>query len=207
MLVGNKYWSTDLLTGEILFPRIRANGKWSKSWFLFHPMSWLDINLNVTGLNVPPANPQATPDLVSVHSLLSSNPWVLNEAIPTPTAFSSNANGHYNPERQLDPHHWAAALLHSSNISTEQGRIMVPDPGTPRLQEFQLLRADYESGCSYSNQRDSWFNSKPVSTGSVVDIILDSLCSNCSSTLYSSLCVFWTCCIRFLIFYFANNFS
>lgn len=108
-------------------------------------------------LNVPPANPQATPDLVSVHSLLSSNPWLLNEAIPTPTAYSSNANGHYNPERQLDPHHWAAAaaLLHSSNISTEQGRIMVPDPGTPRLQEFQLLKADYESCCSYSTQRDS----------------------------------------------------
>ncbi|XP_073276555.1 squamosa promoter-binding-like protein 12 isoform X2 [Primulina huaijiensis] len=108
-------------------------------------------------LNVSPANPQATPDLLSVHSLLSSNPWVLNEAIPTPTAYTTNANGHYNPESQLDPHHWAAAaLLQSSNyISTEQGRILVPDPGTPLLQEFQLLRADYESDCNYSNQRDS----------------------------------------------------
>ncbi|XP_075491432.1 squamosa promoter-binding-like protein 3 [Primulina tabacum] len=63
--------------------------------------------------NVPPANPQATPDLLRVHSRLSSNPWMLNEAIPTPTAYSWNK---YNPERHIDdPLQWAAALVHSSD--------------------------------------------------------------------------------------------
>ncbi|XP_073157301.1 squamosa promoter-binding-like protein 2 isoform X2 [Henckelia pumila] len=96
--------------------------------------------------NVPPANPQATPDLPSVHSLLSCNPWISNEAIPVPTAHSSN---HYNPERHIDPHQWAALVHSSNNFSTEQGRIQVSD----RLQGFQLLSADYESGCYHSDQR------------------------------------------------------
>ncbi|KZV16596.1 hypothetical protein F511_30890 [Dorcoceras hygrometricum] len=108
--------------------------------------------------HVSPVNRQATPDLLSVHSLLSYNPWILNEAIHTPTANYSDANSNYSPERHSDQHHWAAvaAQFHSSNnISKGQSWIQAPDPGTPRLQESQLLRADYESGFNHSNQRIS----------------------------------------------------
>ncbi|KAK4478977.1 hypothetical protein RD792_014484 [Penstemon davidsonii] len=90
-------------------------------------------------------------DIQSAHSLLSSNSWSLSEAEST-TSMEGLVHGNYNPM-------WPR--FQSDNVPAEEGGTVSPvhsvnfqNASPSHLQEFQLFKAPYESGCFYSNQRN-----------------------------------------------------
>ncbi|KAK4478976.1 hypothetical protein RD792_014483 [Penstemon davidsonii] len=103
-------------------------------------------------LHVHTANSTMGPtDIQSAHSLLSSNSWSLSEAEST-TSMEGLVHGNYNPM-------WPR--FQSDNVPAEEGGTVSPvhsvnfqNACPSHLQEFQLFKAPYESGCFYSNQRN-----------------------------------------------------
>ncbi|KAI3443480.1 hypothetical protein Pfo_000145 [Paulownia fortunei] len=111
-------------------------------------------------LHVPTTNSPIASDLLSAHSLLSSNSWSLNEG--ESTSMEDLVHGNYNPvmrHSDSEPHH--LSLFQSNNIPAEQGppvslvhSVNLHNAGTSHQQEYQLFKAPYDSGGFYSSQRN-----------------------------------------------------
>ncbi|XP_011093932.1 squamosa promoter-binding-like protein 12 [Sesamum indicum] len=98
-------------------------------------------------LHLPTNNSPIAPNMLSAHSLLSSNSWSLNDVASN--SMESLTHGNYNPllrSSQLESHH--LSLFQSNNIPSDQEPLV----HSVTLQEYQLFKAPYDSGDFFSSQ-------------------------------------------------------
>lgn len=91
----------------------------------------------------------AHPELVSVHSLLSSNTWSMNEGESAETM----VHGNYSP---ADQSHYLTLFHSSSNINgVDEGPPIshLHNAGPSHHQQYQLFKDPYDSPTFYSAQR------------------------------------------------------
>ncbi|KAK4414918.1 Squamosa promoter-binding-like protein 12 [Sesamum alatum] len=101
-------------------------------------------------LDVPTNNSPIAPNMLSAHSLLSSNSWSLNDVASN--SMESLAHANYNPLllrlSESESHH--LSLFQLNNMPAYQE----PFVHSVNLQEFQLFKAPYDSGDFFSSQRN-----------------------------------------------------
>lgn len=99
-------------------------------------------------------NSSMAPEMVSAHSLLSSNTWSMNEGESAP--MEEIVHGNYSPvmrhSEAADQSHYLT-LFHTScsNIGVDEGHLH--NAGPSHHQEYQLFKDPYDSPTFYSTQR------------------------------------------------------
>lgn len=111
--------------------------------------------------HVPSTNSSMAPDLVSAHSLLSSNAWSLNDG--ESASMEGIVHGNYSPvmrHSEPEPHH--LTLFQTNSIGVDEGppislvhslNLHNAGPSQSHHQEYQLFKDPYDSGTFYSTQR------------------------------------------------------
>ncbi|KAL0346840.1 UNVERIFIED_CONTAM: Squamosa promoter-binding-like protein 3 [Sesamum calycinum] len=107
------------------------------------------LSSSLYGLHAPTNNSPIAPNMLSAHSLLSSNSWSLNDVASN--SMESLMHGNYNPllrPSESESHH--LSLFQLNNIPTDQEPLV----HSVNLQEYQLFKAPYDSGDFFSSQRN-----------------------------------------------------